>query len=682
MESAFRLKHSRGPQFDPPRPKACPNMPPHSRELAPHRLDAVSIPSQIRPTLDPTPNPCPLAAPQYSPRRIQNFSDSAPLPPPVFHNHRRSQPYPSTIRPALVNDLSFELNPPPVHDLPMLDSGLDHQAKRSSAQPALQQTHEIKQRRLAESLFEQICYHCCQFSNLFGSDQSLLLRSDMTALLIRQFSPSTIKRYCISVLNLIQWLVDLELDLNTCTTIQLVDVLRLMHSEWSETDPDSDSLQLSPLISLNTLKAIRWTSKVLQLQMIDLYSPIFSSLSFSSKETHESFPLPLYVVHELELSLLKGSSSLRDRVFKGSLLVCIWASLRFNDAQHVHWNKLILDNISLRASCFQAKSSKSGYPFAVQCLGLIAETPHTSWLLKWLEALNEVWDASITSHGPNFVPDHLFPSLDDSGAIVEPMSYAQTIARLRKYLNQIEALRSCSLEYTLHSAKATMLSWACQLNLDSHSRALQGHHKPSLKSSVNLYGRDSVHAPLDLQSTVRAQIIESGFRPSTPLHRGAQCPVVEPAVTLMIKNAPFDIRKMNLHHFRILLSHASPPIIDPIEIEESPVDSPRTNHIPDPELDELSLFIITPKIVHVAAWTVQFGLDFRGCAYRPKCGARIVPGSQVSEELPQAVRMCKRKACLAALHILEKKMGDRLSLRFLSFLVFINLQMTVDILVV
>ena len=109
-----------------------------------------------------------------------------------------------------------------------LDSGSDHQATRSSAQPALQQAHEFRQRRLAVSLFEQICHQCCHFSNLFGSDQSLLLRSDMTALLVRQFSPSTIKRYCISVLNLIQWLVDLELDLNTCATIQLVDVLRLM----------------------------------------------------------------------------------------------------------------------------------------------------------------------------------------------------------------------------------------------------------------------------------------------------------------------------------------------------------------------------------------------------------------------------------------------------------------------
>ena len=134
------------------------------------------------------------------------------------------------------------------------------------------------------------------------------------------------------------------------------------------------------------------------------------------------------------------------------------------------------------------------------------------------------------------------------------------------------------------------------------------------------------------------------------------CPVIEPDVTLLVKNAPFDISKMTLHHFRILLSRVSPPTVDPIEIvesPESPIDSPHVNHIPDPELDELSLFIVTPKLIHVAAWTIQPGLDFRGSAYRPKCGARIVPGSQVSEELPQAVRMCKRKAWLAALHVLE-----------------------------
>ena len=294
-----------------------------------------------------------------------------------------------------------------------------------------------------------------------------------------------------------------------------------MHSEWSETDPEEDELQLSPLISLNTLKALRWVSNVLQLQILDLYSPIFSNLTFSSKETRENFPFPLYVIHDLELSLMEGHLSLQDRIFRGSLLVCIWASLRFNDAQHLFWDEILLDNTSLRAACFQAKSSKTGYPFEVQCLGLISESHQSSWLLKWLEALNESWDASVESFGPSFIPDHLFPLLDASGAILEPMSYAQAIAQLRQYIQQIPSLQSCTREYTLHSAKATVLSWACQLHLNSDSRSLQGHHKMSLSSSVNLYGRDSVHAPLKLQADIRSKIIHDGFRPSTPLHRGS-----------------------------------------------------------------------------------------------------------------------------------------------------------------
>ena len=215
--------------------------------------------------------------------------------------------------------------------------------------------------------------------------------------------------------------------------------------------------------------------------------------------------------------------------------------------------------------------------------------------------------------------------------------------------SQFSSLEDCAVEYTLHSAKATLLSWACQLNLDPASRALQGHHKSSLQSSINLYGRDSVHSPLQLQSDIRTQIIMHGFRPSTPLHRGAQTPVIEPAVALMSQTQLFDLSCMNLHRFKILLSYTFPPPPDSIEIVDSPVDHP-SNHIPEPELEESPLFITTPKIVHFATWTVQHGLSFRGSKFRPKCGAPIVPDAQVSAELPKEVRFCRRKACLTALH--------------------------------
>ena len=650
MDPPFRVKRYRGPQHLPSRPKAASCTPVHSRELAPDRIDGLPNTSAVRPPSCFVDNPYPVLAPQISPRRTQVFQNFEPLPPPVFKSARRSQPYPSIFHAEHVQDVgspSSSFVPAPVSSPPL---GLRQKHSSLSPQNVSQQSLEFHQRKLAESLFEQVCIFCISFSDILSSNQSLSLRPDLSSLLIRKYSPSTIKRYCISFLNLAQWLFDLDLDLQFCSTIELVDVLRLMHSEWSETDPDSDELQLSPLISLNTLKALRWVSNVLQLQILDSYSPIFSNLTFSSKEKCESLPLPLYMVHDLELSLMEDHNSLQDSIFKGSLLVCIWASLRFDDAQHVFWDKIILDDTSLRAACFQAKSSKSGYPFAVQVFGLIADAPQASWLLKWLEALNIVWDASILKYGPSFVPDHLFPNLDSSGAIVEPMSYAQTIAFLRRYLSTIPSLRSCAPEYTLHSAKATILSWACQFNLDSESRALQGHHKPSLQSSVNLYGRDSVHAPIQLQTQIRAQIVHFGFRPSTPLHRGAQSPAVEPAVTLCCRCEPFDLSALKLHHFKIHLTSPNVSAQEPVEIVDSPVDPPATNHIPDPELSACPLFIVTSKIVHCASWTVQSGVDFRGSRFRPKCGSPIVPDAQVSLELPSGVRFCRRKACLTALH--------------------------------
>ena len=81
---------------------------------------------------------------------------------------------------------------------------------------------------------------------------------------------------------------------------------------------------------------------------------------------------------------------------------------------------------------------------------------------------------------------------------------------------------------------------------------------------------------------------------------------------------------MNLRRFRILFTSSAPSPVEPIEIVESPVDTPLPNHIPDPELFEAPLFVITPKIVHFASWTVQPGLDFRGSRFRPKCGRSLV----------------------------------------------------------
>ena len=168
----------------------------------------------------------------------------------------------------------------------------------------------------------------------------------------------------------------------------------------------------------------------------------------------------------------------------------------------------------------------------------------------------------------------------------------------------------------------------------------------------HLYSRDSVHAPLKLQSDIRSKIIHDGFRPATPLHRGAQSPVIEPAVTLFRQTQPFPLSFMQLNRFHILFTASMPSFDHPIEVVESPVDDSCPNHVPSPDLAESSLFILTPKLVHFASWTIQTGLEYRGCRFRPKCGSPVVPEAQVSPDLPKEARFCKRKACLHALHTL------------------------------
>ena len=53
----------------------------------------------------------------------------------------------------------------------------------------------------------------------------------------------------------------------------------------------------------------------------------------------------------------------------------------------------------------------------------------------------------------------------------------------------------------------------------------------SRRGSMRLYSRDDTAGQLALQATLILQV-RKGYRFVTPLHRGSQTPLVEPAVTL------------------------------------------------------------------------------------------------------------------------------------------------------
>ena len=116
----------------------------------------------------------------------------------------------------------------------------------------------------------------------------------------------------------------------------------------------------------------------------------------------------------------------------------------------------------------------------------------------------------------------------------EPLDYASALRIFRDMLHTPwkrfsgkHPLDDMQLNYTLHSAKATLLSFGPQLGsaVDSDDRLQQGHHADPRKS-LQLYGSDSVWGALRCQQTV-VQKIRTGFRPKTAQHRGGQKPLVE-----------------------------------------------------------------------------------------------------------------------------------------------------------
>eukprot|EP00435_Cladocopium_sp_Y103_P043594 s1882_g12.t1 len=90
------------------------------------------------------------------------------------------------------------------------------------------------------------------------------------------------------------------------------------------------------------------------------------------------------------------------------------------------------------------------------------------------------------------------------------------------------------LNFTLHSLKATLLSWGPQLAMHTNTeqRLQQGHHA-SQSSSLAVYSRDNVWGALDFQRQVIQQV-RAGWRPQIAQHRGSQRPLQEPPVVLEI----------------------------------------------------------------------------------------------------------------------------------------------------
>ena len=274
-------------------------------------------------------------------------------------------------------------------------------------------------------------------------------------------------RYVQCCLQYFAMLGDLGLDMKSLSQVQAYDVMIQLYRlpEDGEEIPNS-------CFPLNTLKALRWMVKVTAVGFPDLYSGLFHSVAHNRNEAdhRESTPLPLDFVAYLEHALLSETFP-NLRFVMGSLLVMIWGSLRFSDALHVRWGTLNYEQGVGRGISFRTKTSVRGAPFGAQGCGL--------------------YGGLLYSRRDGVV---LLPFHSGEEELYVPMTYGECLATLRHLLSAWGQFSVDQIgNFTLHSCKTTLLSWANQLCLSEELRTVQGHHR---QTSARLYSRDDVLAHL------------------------------------------------------------------------------------------------------------------------------------------------------------------------------------------
>ena len=346
--------------------------------------------------------------------------------------------------------------------------------------------------------------------------------------LLDAYAASTVFRYCQAVQQFSKTVATLGFALPELTVPQLVDCLASMtHSRAQQSDAMSGNF---------TLKALRWFRKIASVACLEIvYSPLadsFLKVRLTS-DKREAPPLPLWILFQWERRVLYSQSSTFEVIMLGSFLFIAWASLRFSDAQRLNVESLVLTDSELRGMVWTSKSRANGHPFGIVSSG-ICSTGSFTWLVKFLRT----WDTLLSESGMTSC-DFLIPDLSEQGKFLsqEPLGYAAALQIFRtmlqtpwKRFSGKHPLTDLQLNYTLHSLKATLLSFGPQLGsaVDPDDRLQQGHHADPRKS-LHLYGRDSVWGSLRYQTTVVTKIRE-GFRPKTAQHRGGQSPLIEPPV--------------------------------------------------------------------------------------------------------------------------------------------------------
>ena len=428
------------------------------------------------------------------------------------------------------------------------------------------------------------------------------------------------------------------------------------------------------------IKALRWISLKLDLPILTYLQSQTVSDFLKSKtripfERSEATPIPVAVLAAWENRIIDSDAKPAEIVTLGCFLIATMASLRFRDLLRTKPLSISLQGHILRGISWRTKTSVSGQPWGVCCLGISTRPLNGHWISKFLQTLEHGITQSQTYWGPDWEPDFRLPSWTDSIPFSTPCSYHHGLALIR-YLSQClwwlqpQLLTpDQALCLSTHNMKSTMLAAAGQLNLNVEQHAKQGHHK----QSVQLYSRDDVWPSLFLQRDILIEI-GSGWRPLTSQARGAKRPLPEPSFSSPpiteedLQCLQMATRSSTTTIKSSTLIEAKPPAAGPSNStdgnssssseSDSSSSSDEDHHVPQVHT---SILVINKKshIVHAASQISSDSMTrsrfkIRDKSFEVNCGSSITGAPvDIIDSIPSGARVCQRKACLAALdHLL------------------------------
>ena len=292
-----------------------------------------------------------------------------------------------------------------------------------------------------------------------------------------------------------------------------------------------------PTVIPSCRAAISWVAKRLRIDVPDLADARLVALEEKciaerAKELKEAIPFPLKLVGLLELFVMTLAHQFPVAcLYVGWILCMIYASLRFDDAVHVHTDSLKFLGEILYGLCWQTKVERKrrGTKFAIASIGVVnvvelQESDPTA--LPWLATFwtlfqqlapgsRDFWMFELDDiHNLGSTPVTYQRSLKVFKALV---MFAVDNAPNAGLLPDIDELRAGVAGLTWHSCKVTMVDAAVHANEDSVAISIQAHHAgPGL---VEKYTRNRSHIPLALVSRVLQKMREEWtpiFPPEPP----------------------------------------------------------------------------------------------------------------------------------------------------------------------